>query len=111
MKYAVTDLIDEMLAMKENLSVVSESNMQDMLDHLSDEEKDILLRLYVNESRKGNGMDIQKLDKYEQINLAIYLTKLFPKETEALTAVFEKKGGRKYMDWYQFILQNVQIKF
>ena len=45
--------IDEMLAMKENLSVVSESNMQDMLDHLSDEEKDILLRLYVNESRKG----------------------------------------------------------
>ncbi len=60
---------------------------------------------------RGNGMDIQKLDKYEQINLAIYLTKLFPKETEALTAVFEKKGGRKYMDWYQFILQNVQIKF
>lgn len=53
MKYAVTDLIDEMLAMKENLSVVSESNMQDMLNHLSDEEKDILLRLYVNESRKG----------------------------------------------------------
>ena len=40
---------------------------------------------------RGNGMDIQKLDKYEQINLAIYLTKLFPKETEALTAVFEKK--------------------
>ena len=60
---------------------------------------------------RGNGMDIQKLDKYEQINLAIYLTKLFPKETEALTAVFEKKGGRKYMDWYQFILQNVQINF
>lgn len=53
MNYAATDLIDEMLALKENLSVVSESNMQDMLDHLSDEEKDILLRLYVNESRKG----------------------------------------------------------
>lgn len=32
---------------------MSESNMQDMLDHLSYEEKDILLRLYVNESRKG----------------------------------------------------------
>ena len=56
-------------------------------------------------------MNIQKLDKYEQINLALYLTKLFPKETEALTAVFEKKGGREYMGWYQFILQNVQIKF
>lgn len=63
MKYAATDLIDEMLALKENLSVVSESNMQDMLDHLSDEEKDILLRLYVNESRKGkyNGCTSQRL--------------------------------------------------
>ena len=41
-------------------------------------------------------MDIQKLDKYEQINLAIYLTKLFPKETEALTAVFEKRWQKIY---------------
>lgn len=60
---------------------------------------------------RGNIMDVQKLNKYEQINLAMYLAKLFPKETEALNIIFEEKGGREYMDWYQFILKNVQIKF
>lgn len=53
MKYVSTELIDHMLEIKKNLAVASETDMQEILDHLSDGEKDVLLRLYIRESRKS----------------------------------------------------------
>ena len=51
-KYVSTTLIDEMVELKKNLAVMSENNMQEALNNLSDAEKEVLLRLYVEGSRK-----------------------------------------------------------
>ena len=51
-KYVSTTLIDEMVELKKNLAVISENNMQEALNNLSDKEKEVLLRLYVEDSRK-----------------------------------------------------------
>lgn len=51
-KYVSISLIDEMIELKKNLVVMSENNMQEALNNLSDAEKEILLRLYVEDSRK-----------------------------------------------------------
>lgn len=51
-KYVSTTIIDEMIALKKNLAVVSEHNMQEALNNLSDAEKEVLLRLYVEDSRR-----------------------------------------------------------
>ena len=51
-KYVSTTLIDDMIELKKNLAIVSENNMQEALNNLSDEEKEVLLRLYVEDSRK-----------------------------------------------------------
>ena len=51
-KYVSTTLIDEMIELKKNLAVMSENNMQEALNNLSDKEKEVLLRLYVEDSRK-----------------------------------------------------------
>ena len=44
--------IDEMIELKKNLAVISENNMQEALNNLSAAEKEVLLRLYVEDSRK-----------------------------------------------------------
>lgn len=51
-KYVSTTLIDEMIELKKNLAVISENNMQEALNNLSAAEKEVLLRLYVEDSRK-----------------------------------------------------------
>lgn len=51
-KYVSTTIIDEMVELKKNLAVMSENNMQETLNNLSDAEKEVLLRLYVEDSRK-----------------------------------------------------------
>lgn len=51
-KYVSITLIDEMIELKKNLAVTSENNMQEMLNSLNDAEKEVLLRLYVEDSRK-----------------------------------------------------------
>ena len=51
-KYVSTAIIDEMIELKKNLAVISENNMQEALNNLSDAEKEVLLRLYVVDSRK-----------------------------------------------------------
>ena len=51
-KFVSTVIIDEMIELKRNLAVVSENNMQEALNNLSDAEKEVLLKLYVEESRK-----------------------------------------------------------
>lgn len=51
-KYVSTTLIDDMIELKKNLAVLSENNMQEALNNLSDAEKEVLLRLYVEDSRK-----------------------------------------------------------
>lgn len=51
-KYVSISLIDEIIELKKNLVVMSENNMQEALNNLSDAEKEILLRLYVEDSRK-----------------------------------------------------------
>lgn len=50
--YASTTLKDEMNELKKNLAVMSENNMQEVLNNLNDTEKEVLLRLYVEDSRK-----------------------------------------------------------
>lgn len=49
--YASISVIDEMIELKNNLAVMSKSDMEDTLAHLSESEKDVLLRLYINDSR------------------------------------------------------------
>ena len=51
-KYVSISLIDEMIELKKNLVVMSENNMQEALNNLSDAEKEVLLRLYVEDRRK-----------------------------------------------------------
>lgn len=51
-KYVSTAIIDDMIELKNNLAVISENNMQEALNNLSDAEKEVLLRLYVEDSRK-----------------------------------------------------------
>lgn len=51
-KNVSTTIIDEMLELKKNLVVISENNMQEVLNNLSTVEKEVLLRLYVEESRR-----------------------------------------------------------
>lgn len=51
-KYVSKTIIDEMIELKKNLAVISENNMQEALNNLSDAEKEVLLRLYVKDSRK-----------------------------------------------------------
>lgn len=51
-KYVNTAIIDEMIELKKNLAVMSENNMQEALNNLNDAEKEVLLRLYVEDSRK-----------------------------------------------------------
>ena len=51
-KYVSTTIIDEMVELKKNLVVMSENNMQEALNNLNDAEKEVLLRLYVEDSRK-----------------------------------------------------------
>lgn len=51
-KYVSTTIIDEMIELKKNLVVISENNMQEALNNLSTVEKEVLLRLYVEESRR-----------------------------------------------------------
>lgn len=51
-KYVNTTLIDEMVELKKNLAVISENNMQEALNNLSDKEKEVLLRLYLLAIRK-----------------------------------------------------------
>lgn len=51
-KYVSTTIIDDMIELKKNLAVVSENNMQEALNSLNDAEKEVLLRLYVEDSRK-----------------------------------------------------------
>ena len=51
-KYVSTTLIDEIIELKKNLAVMSENNMQETLNNLNDDEKEVLLRLYVEDSRK-----------------------------------------------------------
>lgn len=51
-EYVNTTIIDEMLELKKNLSVISENNVQEALNNLSDAEKEVLLKLYVDDSRK-----------------------------------------------------------
>ena len=51
-KYVRTTLIDDMIELKKNLAVLSENNMQEALNNLSDAEKEVLLRLYVEDSKK-----------------------------------------------------------
>lgn len=51
-QYVSTTLIDEMIELKKNLAVISENNMQEALNNLNDAEKEVLLRLYVKDSRK-----------------------------------------------------------
>lgn len=51
-KCVSTTIIDEMIELKKNLAVMSENNMQEALNNLNDAEKEVLLRLYVEESRK-----------------------------------------------------------
>lgn len=50
-EYASISVIDEMIELKNNLAVMSKSNMENILAHLSESEKDVLLRLYINDSR------------------------------------------------------------
>lgn len=45
------EVIDEMKSLKDNFKVISIENVEDTLKHLSDEQKDILLRLYIYEYR------------------------------------------------------------
>lgn len=51
-KYVSTAITNEMIDLKEVLAVISENNMQEALNNLSNTEKEVLLRLYVNDSRK-----------------------------------------------------------
>lgn len=51
-KYVSTIIIDDMIELKKNLAVISENNMQEALNNLSDTEKEVLLRLYVEDGRK-----------------------------------------------------------
>lgn len=51
-KFVSTVIIDEMIELKRNLAVMSENNMQEALNNLSDAEKEVLLKLYVEDSRK-----------------------------------------------------------
>lgn len=46
-KYVSTEKVDEMKAIKENIPYFSEINRQKILNSLSQEEKEILLNLYV----------------------------------------------------------------
>lgn len=45
------EIIDDMKSLKENFKVISIENIEDMLKHLSNEEKEVLLKLYIYESR------------------------------------------------------------
>ena len=47
-----TDIIDDMIELKDNLTVMSENDMREALNNLNESEKEILLRLYVEDSRK-----------------------------------------------------------
>ena len=46
-QYVSTEKIDEMIVIKENIPYLSEINREQMLSRLSNEEKEILLRLYI----------------------------------------------------------------
>lgn len=46
-----TDIIDDMIELKDNLTVMSENDMREALNNLNESEKEILLRLYVEDSR------------------------------------------------------------
>lgn len=50
-EYASISVIDEMIELKNNLAVMSKSDMEDTLAHLNEGEKDVLLRLYIEDSR------------------------------------------------------------
>lgn len=45
------EMVDEMKELKDALKSVSAQNAEDMLKHLTTEEKDCLLRLYVYEGK------------------------------------------------------------
>lgn len=47
-----TKIIDKMIEIKKNLAIMNEHDMQEALNNLSEIEKDVLLRLYVQDSRK-----------------------------------------------------------
>ena len=51
-KFVSTVIIDEMIELKRNLAVMSEYNMQEALNNLSEAEKEVLLKLYVEDRRK-----------------------------------------------------------
>lgn len=46
------DIIDDMIELKDNLAIMSENDMREALNNLDESEKEILLRLYVEDSRK-----------------------------------------------------------
>lgn len=46
-----TDIIEDMIELKDNLSVMSENDIQEALNNLNESEKEVLLRLYVDDSR------------------------------------------------------------
>lgn len=50
-KMVPMSMIDEMKELKDALKSVSAKNVEDMLNHLSEEQKDCLLRLYVYENK------------------------------------------------------------
>ena len=53
LKYVSQAFIDDMMEIKKDLAILPEVNVQDILDHLGDEEKDVLLRLYITESQQS----------------------------------------------------------
>lgn len=53
LKYVSPAFINDMLRIKKDLAILPEINVQDILDHLSDEEKYVLLSLYITESRQS----------------------------------------------------------
>lgn len=68
-KYVSITLVDEMIELKKNLAVMSENNMREALNNLSDTEKEVLLRLYVKDSRKWIGKQKKHtLGRVQRIN-------------------------------------------
>lgn len=52
-RYVSTELIDEMSKVKEDFKILSKDMIEDMLNDMTEEEKEILLRLYIYENYRG----------------------------------------------------------
>lgn len=50
-KYITTELVDEMTKVKDDFKIMSKDTIEDMLKDMAQEEKEVLLRLYIFDNK------------------------------------------------------------